>query len=1325
MTHRNFIQNAYSRLMDFKIIRKSLDVLEQHLNSDNHICKALRGLTHPVERDQFLFAKTGSGLFFYSVVLTLFVLLCIAVLSGFLKALYYLVGLFVGNENFSIYTFDQEWEDTSTDPNFLWAIICQFLDPGNVVNAHGFGGSFIALLCAVAGIVCLSGFFVTSMVNMISRMTDQWKNGLLHYDWHFDKYVVIIGVNKQTAAIVKRSLKRDDVDYVLIQTRQNVDKMRNRLDLDLDKVDEEKIVFYYAERISNEDIEQLRLEKAVEVYILGEDMQFENEEDHDASNIECLEHVSKYMEDERVKAYRHNVFGDNSRLTCHVDFEYQSTFTAFKATHIYQRLDKVVEFLPFNVHEIWAKKVLVDNFAVVPSGKKGEVTVQRYNPLDGEGITPDSNKTVRLIVMGMNQMGTAFGMQAALLTHYPNFKRDKKLRTTITFIDDQAIKEGEFLRGRFEALFSLCKYRNVKCGKDKLEYTTDRELEGMIDPLETGPYSYLNEKDGNFMDIQWEFIEGNVANNDVKKYIADIASDTENNITTVAICFNHPQQSLATALYLPKAVFNNALQVLTYQQNSFDILNNVANGEQDWKRYKNLFPFGMIDSSYTDSLFDDAKAKIVNYLFVTKDQPTKKDVIKSFDETLLKEIYQHWESLTLVDKQANIDMAESIPTKLRSLGLDYDGNPNDIEDLVSDNEELLSAMAFSEHMRWLTERLVMSYRPLMKEEFDMINSGEKTKTFYKNNHRAHLDICSNAHLEIYDPTVLQNDKNNILNLPIILKCAEWMNFKAVKNTHADRRSKLGILKMFLLHNDQLCFKYVEASKSNDETICDHGFWIADSPVTRLQWYYITGKQKPKRNEEDLPVVDVSKNDIEDFLLIIRKKTGLYITLPNLQEWKKAALYSTKYLSSAKDWNQFICFNQDKPWKVRHNAQKQANNLRVYDMLGNVWEWTRSEVKKHPGSFYFCGGSFKFKKKECELDSDYWKTYWVPSLKSDDLGFRLVWKFEVVKDTANRLVNEVFEEQQELTKEERVKQWFDRHPMVPVGDGYFVMGTETQKSLDKCCKEYPTEGSWVSEEADEDETPHHFVHISEFKIGSVPVTQELWNIVMGQTSKTNPSDRIGNNLPQTNISYKQIKEDFLPELSRITGEKYRLPTEAEWEYVSKGGDKHEISIALKQMVKEKGSLKGADSLLKKLSYTKYSGSDTADKVAWTKNNCNGLCPVGMKMPISENFEVYDMSGNIWEWCEDFYQSDIYNDCINGKDRHLLQQGQNLEEKPYSEIGYISNPICLNDEYSAHVFRGGSWLFDDIDCRCTRPNYWVDTDQDIDLGFRLALSVEKRS
>lgn len=695
-----------------------------------------------------------------------------------------------------------------------------------------------------------------------------------------------------------------------------------------------------------------------------------------------------------------------------------------------------------------------------------------------------------------------------------------------------------------------------------------------------------------------------------------------------------------------------------------------------------------------------------------------------FDRKLLSEIDQQWKVLSLVDKQSNIDLVESIPTKLRSLGLDYYGNPNDVKDFVENNEELLDAMAFSEHIRWVTERLVMSHRPLLKEELDDVVRGKKTKAYYKNMHRAHLDICSNEHLRKVDPEAPQNDKNNILNLPIVLKCSEWLNFMAVGNKDADQSLRLGILKMFLLHKDSICVKYVESTESKDETVCDHGFWIADSPVTRRQWYEITGSQKPEQNEADLPIVNVSKKDIEDFLLILRKKTGLYLTLPNLQEWKKAALNSTEYLASSKDWSQFICFSKDKPWKVRHKAKKQNNKLGVYDMLGNVWEWTRSEVKKHPGCFYFCGGSFKFKKKECELDSDYWKTYWVSTLKSEDLGFRLVWKFEVPKETSERIVREVTVERSP-SQEELVRMWFEKHPMVPVNDGYFVMGTETPGTLDKCSKDYPNKKEWVSEEADFDETPHHYVHISEFKIGSVPVTQELWDIVMKKNHGPNPSGRIGVDLPQTNISYKQIKDEFLPELSRITGEHYRLPTEAEWEYASKGGHTHKISEALKNMVEEKGTLKEADSLLNELSYTKFSGSDTAEEVAWTKNNCKGLRPVGKKQPISGDFKVYDMSGNIWEWCEDFYQSDFYNDCINGKDRHKLQLGKNLSEGPYSEIGYISNPICLKGEYSAHVFRGGSWLFDDIDCRCTRPNYWVDTDKDMDLGFRLALSKEKRS
>ena len=304
-----------------------------------------------------------------------------------------------------------------------WSILSQFTDPGNLPSAHG-KGRLIALISALLGIIGLSGLLVSSLVNFLSKRAEKWRQGFIHYRyWYWKKYVVIIGVNDQTATIVKSSLARKGVDYVLIQTRQDVEKMRMRLDLSLDKHDENRVVFYYAERTSREDIEQLHLEKAVELYILGEDMSYANEEDHDAFNIDCLEHVSQYMKDEKVKEKRRKKYVKHSpRLRCHVNFEYQSTFTSFKATHIYQRLDKDVEFLPFNIHEIWAKKILVDNFAVVPAGKKGEVSVQQYKPLEGEnGINPTTQKRVRLVIVGMNQMGTALGVQAALLAHYPNF----------------------------------------------------------------------------------------------------------------------------------------------------------------------------------------------------------------------------------------------------------------------------------------------------------------------------------------------------------------------------------------------------------------------------------------------------------------------------------------------------------------------------------------------------------------------------------------------------------------------------------------------------------------------------------------------------------------------------------------------------------------------------------------------------------------------------------------------------------------------------------------------------------------------------------------
>ena len=404
--------------------------------------------------------------------------------------------------------------------------------------------------------------------------------------------MVVIGANEQTATIVKSSLRNPDVEYVLIQTRKDVESERAKLELYLTEEEEKKLVFYYGNRALYEDIETLRLERAYpEVYILGEDLAFENEGDHDSYNITCLEHIKQY-----VKGHP-QLSQSETRLKCHVNFEYQSTFMAFKFTHVYKSLNKKIEFVPFNVHDIWAKKVLVDNYARIPDRLHSETRRLDYHPLDAywetskeDGkkqisyINEDSPQTVHLIGVGMNQMGVALAMQAALLVHLPNYQKapSHSLRTTITFIDEQATREGEYLRSRYEAFFALCRYRVIKSSEDTFNTAKRDYVMPWTDPMKDGRYAYMGE---NFMDVQWEFIEGNIASHEIRSYMTAVAANTGYKTTTIAVCFKNPQKAIATALYLPEMVLRRALQVLVYQENSYEIINKVGMTEPVWKRY--------------------------------------------------------------------------------------------------------------------------------------------------------------------------------------------------------------------------------------------------------------------------------------------------------------------------------------------------------------------------------------------------------------------------------------------------------------------------------------------------------------------------------------------------------------------------------------------------------------------------------------------------------------------------------------------------------------------------------------------------------------------
>ncbi|MBR4365834.1 MAG: SUMF1/EgtB/PvdO family nonheme iron enzyme [Bacteroidaceae bacterium] len=207
---------------------------------------------------------------------------------------------------------------------------------------------------------------------------------------------------------------------------------------------------------------------------------------------------------------------------------------------------------------------------------------------------------------------------------------------------------------------------------------------------------------------------------------------------------------------------------------------------------------------------------------------------------------------------------------------------------------------------------------------------------------------------------------------------------------------------------------------------------------------------------------------------------------------------------------------------------------------------------------------------------------------------------------------------------------------------------------------------LADEADSNEKTVHSVSLRSYLIGETEVTQELWEAVMG----SNPSrhkgeelmlDNVGK-LPVENVSWDDCQQ-FIKKLNTLTGKVFRLPTEAEWEYAARGDNQ------------SRGH--------------KYSGSDKLDDVAWYSNFFMPM-PVGEKQP--NELGIYDMSGNVWEWCEDWFGA--------------------YDDSPQMNPKGSKQKIC-------RVIRGGS--YDDYakDCRVSNRNCSQQDIPDGHLGLRLAM------
>ena len=234
----------------------------------------------------------------------------------------------------------------------------------------------------------------------------------------------------------------------------------------------------------------------------------------------------------------------------------------------------------------------------------------------------------------------------------------------------------------------------------------------------------------------------------------------------------------------------------------------------------------------------------------------------------------------------------------------------------------------------------------------------------------------------------------------------------------------------------------------------------------------------------------------------------------------------------------------------------------------------------------------------------------------------------------------------------------------------------------------------------DEVPRHGVSVNSFYMGRYEVTQALWMAVMGY----NPSNYVGDDLPVEQVSYGEV-QTFLAKLRELTGLPFRLPTEAEWEYAARGG------------AESKG-------------YT-YAGANELMHVSWTQlNSGDSTHVVGGLVP--NELGLYDMTGNVWEWCSDWYAEDTYAWDVAShydvpahvKNREQLYQYWTDMGEPRNIIESISETTSPQGPATGEtkVGRGGSWADVSEDVRVSYRNFWQPNMRLSVLGFRLVLSAD---
>lgn len=560
---------------------------------------------------------------------------------------------------------------------FAWQdIAALYLDAGCFEGAGEH--DLLRLSIALVGVFVFSALLVSVFTNIFENVSAAYRKGEGRYS--FNDHILILGGGTMLTDLLKGIANHGEWDGkdVLITTTTDVETLRDDTDAAIANTAlSHRITYYHCDRITMRHLKEAHADKASVIYLIGED----NEPDHDAINIRCNQLLRQLCGTE------------GQPIVCYMVQDMHTSIEV--ANYLTKELGgSRLQTEIINASDYVAEQLLV-NTDFLPA------------------ISADDTSSLHLVVIGSSRTSRAFASVAAHICHYPNFKRAGA--TTISFVDtDMRAAMNNFVANH-QALFDLSNYRYVS---EKL----------------TEPHK-PDERFGDFLDINWEFIDSHPADPFFRSLLDEWVNDEKQRIV-VCVGYEEADRAVSTALHLPRAVYDAQTPVAIYLRNHQEIIEQAINSG----RYGQLTCFGE-SSDGSDSLFlrRSLRGQRVNFIYD-----------KAYGNPPSPTAEEAWRKLTNAHKLSSITSANALPLRLRSFAIEP--TPTAIKNLTDSTMEQLAEV---EHRRWMLSVLLMGYRAATKE-------ARKDRSQFKrlkNEEFVHLDIAPWEELrgeEAKDMIIMEN-----------------------------------------------------------------------------------------------------------------------------------------------------------------------------------------------------------------------------------------------------------------------------------------------------------------------------------------------------------------------------------------------------------------------------------------------------------------------------------------------------------------------------------------------------------------------------------------